>query len=713
MYQHAPTVPTIAVGECILTTKPSKMKTPALYWALRQAALTLLFPCMLVPLAGAQEVASREDIQMILLHPTMKNTKTEKTTNLSRITPGDAIIHGLTVGRGSGTNAANSAFGISSLAGNVSGVVNAGFGFQALMENTTGSYNTAFGAYALEANTEGTHNTGLGAWTLYKNTTGTNNVAIGSGSLYLNTTGAANVAIGGGVMMGNTTGDRNLGIGINALLGNKTGSFNIALGPFAMRENVAGQSNIAIGTRALFNSTEIDDLVAIGDSALYHNGLDYSLEFHGIENTAIGKKSLYSNTTGGGNTAIGYNSMEENVAASLNTAVGAWALRENISGGFNTAVGYDAGAWRESVSQGTFIGYSAFALNDGLTNVTAIGHDSRPTKDNQVVIGNTFVTEIGGAVDWSVISDGNYKMNVEDGVAGLDFIMRLRPVTYNLDANKLASELNRSQKADGGQGGLSNEWSRPGPGRTDRSFENDEADRKSNNEKSRITYTGFVAQEVEEAARLSGYDFSGVSVPQNESEYYTLRYGSFTVPLVKAVQELNHRVEELQPEGYRVLQETISEQQTRIEQLEAANRELHDRLDDILAILGDMGADFQDCCGPNETGFGGTGLPGNEQPSGEIPGPGFNAGGSARLEQNAPNPFSEHTWIRYHLPEGAANARIILTDLAGNRVMSYDLPGDGAGQLMISGGALRSGTYIYTLLVNGEVKDSKRLVLLQ
>jgi hypothetical protein len=59
--------------------------------------------------------------------------------------------------------------------------------------------------------------------------------------------------------------------------------------------------------------------------------------------------------------------------------------------------------------------------------------------------------------------------------------------------------------------------------------------------KSRIQYTGFIAQEVERAAAELGFDFSGVDKPKNERDLYGLRYAEFVVPLVKAVQELDEK----------------------------------------------------------------------------------------------------------------------------------------------------------------------------
>ncbi len=62
------------------------------------------------------------------------------------------------------------------------------------------------------------------------------------------------------------------------------------------------------------------------------------------------------------------------------------------------------------------------------------------TDVNQTRIGNSSTTSTGGYTNWTNISDGRYKKNVdEDGVVGLDFILKLRPVTYNLDVTGISA----------------------------------------------------------------------------------------------------------------------------------------------------------------------------------------------------------------------------------------------------------------------------------
>jgi hypothetical protein len=69
---------------------------------------------------------------------------------------------------------------------------------------------------------------------------------------------------------------------------------------------------------------------------------------------------------------------------------------------------------------------------------------------------------------------------------------------------------------------------------------------RSISEKEKMVYSGFVAQEVEQAAGSLGYDFSGADKPKNENDFYGLRYAEFVVPLVKAIQEQQQIITDLQ-----------------------------------------------------------------------------------------------------------------------------------------------------------------------
>ncbi len=228
------------------------------------------------------------------------------------------------------------------------------------------------------------------------------------------------------------------------------------------------------------------------------------------ENTGIGGRTLYSDQSGTGNTAIGYDALPKNNGGLSNTAVGVAALSQNVDGFYNTGMGGNALMTNINGSFNTALGYTADVAVDGLNNATAIGYNAVVNASNMVQIGNTSVTSIQGQVPFTTPSDGRFKFNIREDVKGLDFILKLRPVTYQFNTKKQENFM-RGMVSEGTP------------------VVYDEA--------MMVRRTGFIAQEVEKAAKMTGYDFDGLKVPRTEREYYSLSYSSFVVPLVKAVQE--------------------------------------------------------------------------------------------------------------------------------------------------------------------------------
>ena len=232
--------------------------------------------------------------------------------------------------------------------------------------------------------------------------------------------------------------------------------------------------------------------------------------------------ALLQNTTGNWNTANGVDALWQNTTGSQNTAIGVEALRDNTTGSFNTALGWDAGNVGATHSYCTFIGAVA-RLSTNRTNVTLLGsniQDGQCTGNNQVLLGNTAVTSIRANVtSITAYSDARFKTNVQEDVHGLDFIMKLKPVTYN----ERPSELHRI-------------WGTP----------DNIVNKIDHSDVEKMRFIGFLAQDVEKAANDCGFEFPGIDVPQNSNETYSLRYGDFTMPMVKAIQEQQAIIETLQ-----------------------------------------------------------------------------------------------------------------------------------------------------------------------
>jgi len=503
-----------------------------------------------------------------------------------------------------------------------------------------GSQNTFVGSYSGQATTGGAYNAALGQYALYKNTSGFSNLAAGAYALYNNTTGRYNTAVGTYALMGNTSAEHNLAIGYSALFANTTGSYNTAVGNYALRFNQTGKYNTAEGYASVASNTTGERNTAYGYYSLYRNTT-------GVQNTAQGFQALYNNNSGKNNTGIGYQSLYSNTSNSNNTAVG-------HSAGFN------------NTSASTFLGYYASSIAN-LSNCTAIGYTAFATASNQIRIGNTLITSIGGQVGWTTFSDGRYKKNLKEDVPGLEFINQLRPVTYFLDVETLEKKIQayRSQKKNIGNSSLPqlSGDENPDPVKADPNDDHvpgqpvpepSAEELASKDAKGKILYTGFVAQEVEQAARKINYEFSGVDVPKNENDFYGLRYADFVVPLVKAVQELSKENEELNQN----------------------NQAIEERIKRLEFLLIDKKSNYS----------------------------------SAHLEQNTPNPFSTTTIIRYYIPQ-ASTAKVVITNTKGQTIKSYDLKNRGSGEVLISKGILAAGSYNYSLWIDGKQAETKQMVL--
>lgn len=79
------------------------------------------------------------------------------------------------------------------------------------------------------------------------------------------------------------------------------------------------------------------------------------------------------------------------------------------------------------------------------------------------------------------------------------------------------------------------------------------------------------------------------------------------------------------------------------------------------------------------------------------------------LEQNVPNPFAEQTSISYYLPESIEGAQIVFTDILGNTIKTADVR-SGYGVVTVFAANLSSGQYSYSLVVDGKVVETKRMV---
>jgi hypothetical protein len=446
------------------------------------------------------------------------------------------------------TGGGNTAVGYLCAYSNTTGASITATGYQALNANTTGSYNTANGTLSLLKNTTGFNNTGIGFSALNLNTTGAYNTAVGCTALLKNV-GSSNTAVGEKAMQENTAGGANSAFGSGALQNNQVGTFNVAIG-FQSLYNYKYSFNTALGYQSLYSATQNTSggNTAIGYQALYYtNG--------GEDNTAVGSGAGYNNTSGAVNIFLGMDAGYNNTAGSYNVYVGQNAGLDNTTGSYNSNIGYGAGQYNQTGSKNscfgylagqnnkgdnnTFIGYEATSNDASFSNSTAVGSGSSIVDDAATMLGNAATKAVEAYASYYILSDGKYKKNVKENVAGLDFINKLRPVTYNMDVTGLNKFLHADEKL---------------------------FSKNMISSKEQKVYTGFIAQEVEKAANDVGYDFSGIKKPSSDKSFYALSYADFVPPLVKAVQQLSKQNDSLK-EINASLQSQMNEMKAAIQKL--------------------------------------------------------------------------------------------------------------------------------------------------
>ncbi len=137
-----------------------------------------------------------------------------------------------------------------------------------------------------------------------------------------------------------------------------------------------------------------------------------------------------------------------------------------------------------------------------------------------------------------------------------------------------------------------------------------------------------------------------------------------------------------------------------IPELVSALQEQNQLIEELELELDEM---RNNCCQNSPTGMGSR----NESASNNF---GVNTESSV-LHQNAPNPFTKETTIRYYIPETVSSASVYLYDMNGKQIDKFLIAERGNGQLTISKKQLSAGMYHYALIVDGAEIATKKMIL--
>lgn len=83
----------------------------------------------------------------------------------------------------------------------------------------------------------------------------------------------------------------------------------------------------------------------------------------------------------------------------------------------------------------------------------------------------------------------------------------------------------------------------------------------------------------------------------------------------------------------------------------------------------------------------------------------------AKLYQNTPNPFNTQTTIRYEIPETVQNAQLHICNMTGTLLKTIQVNQRGNGNVTINANEFVSGMYLYSLVCDGKIVDTKQMLL--
>jgi hypothetical protein len=82
-----------------------------------------------------------------------------------------------------------------------------------------------------------------------------------------------------------------------------------------------------------------------------------------------------------------------------------------------------------------------------------------------------------------------------------------------------------------------------------------------------------------------------------------------------------------------------------------------------------------------------------------------------QMSQNEPNPFTHETLVKYNLPTTVTSAFMAVYDLTGKQITTFPINETGNSSIVITADKLAAGIYIYSIVADGKVVDSKRMIV--
>ena len=84
---------------------------------------------------------------------------------------------------------------------------------------------------------------------------------------------------------------------------------------------------------------------------------------------------------------------------------------------------------------------------------------------------------------------------------------------------------------------------------------------------------------------------------------------------------------------------------------------------------------------------------------------------TASLSQNNPNPFAYTTFIKANISEAVKDACLLVCDLTGKQIKKISVTDRGAVTVRFTADGLDAGIYLYSLVVDNQLIDTKRMIV--
>lgn len=256
-----------------------------------------------------------------------------------------------------------------------------------------------------------------------------------------------------------------------------------------------------------------------------------------------------------------------------------------------------------------------------------------------------------GGGSWAAFSDARLKQNVTEYKDGLNEIMKINPVKYHYN-----NESGFDTKPE---------------------------------------YVGVVAQELQKVAPYMVKEIAFTkNNPSNTIEDKNSSTG-FSSGNNKGAEKKTYLQVDNSAITY-MLVNAVKEMKTTVDEKDAKIDDLQKQINDLKTLIVNMQQNYDKCSPCAAESFSTKKI---------------NSTDGGWLEQNIPNPAKGNTSIGYSLPQKFSSAQIIITDKNGKSLKSFTLSNPGAGKVYADAALFASGTYNYSLYIDGKIIATKQLVI--